>query len=152
MGVFDYISFEAGIPGCPISRFQTKDLDAQWLDEYFVTAGGLLEHQVYDLEEVPASDRPFPGAEPGSFEAWVGSKRRVKARRVGCPEFSGLVNFYSDGFEGLLSIGLQGQGNQEFDPHSGEFVPEADREWFEYEVEFVQGVMQGSPRRMANAS
>jgi hypothetical protein len=144
MGVFDYITFEGGVPGCPVQRFQTKDLDAQWLDEYFVTADGRLEHEAYEIQEVPKAERDFPDAPEDSFLSMCGSIRRVNIRRVPEP-YTGCVLFYGDGFDGLRSIGLQGQGNEEFDPGTGTMAPARVRTFYRFTAEFKDGVLVGPP-------
>jgi len=144
MGVFDYITFEAGIEGCPFNRFQTKDLAGQWLDEYYVTPEGLLMHQVYETESVPPEERPYPVDHKWH---WIGGIRRVNVRLERELE-TGIVEFYGDGFDGLRSIGLQGQGNQEFDPETESMVPAVEREFFRYQAEFKDGQLVRGPWRV----
>jgi hypothetical protein len=56
MGLFDYIRCK--LPGVPDFRYQTKDTDAQWCDDYEIREDGTLWHEAHDIE-----DRSDPNAE-----------------------------------------------------------------------------------------
>lgn len=146
MGVYDYITFEGGIEGCPHMRFQTKDLDAQYLDNYYVTPEGRLEYEAYDRYTIPKEERPYPDSPDGSFLSICGMLGRRNIRRES-ESYTGTIRFYTNGPDRLMSIGLQGQGNQEWDGEK--MVPMEEREWFEYEAEFANGVLVGSPVRIS---
>lgn len=80
MGLFDYLRCEMPLPAeWPGEgfRFQTKDTDAQYMEQYTITADGRLVHHAVRYEDVPPAERAYPDAKPGSLESVVGITRRV---------------------------------------------------------------------------
>ena len=100
MGMFDYIKCGYPLPrdGANDLEYQTKDTDAQWLDNYELRADGTLWHEAYDTE-----DRSDPKAE--GLASLLGCETRVnkrweQSRMTGEVVFSAYPgNTYTEGDE-----------------------------------------------------
>jgi len=88
MGMFDYIRVEcelpSEVPDIEKAEWQSKDTPAQYLDEYFLTPDGKLEHTEYDTEIEKTDEAPF-----GFY------LHRRNCRRVFCNKFTGSIRFYA---------------------------------------------------------
>ena len=87
MGMFDYIKIECELP-CKVvnlekAKWQTKDTPAHYLDEYFLTVDGRLEHMEYETRVEDNKDAPF-----GFY------LHRDNEHRVFCGGFTGSIRFY----------------------------------------------------------
>lgn len=92
MGVFDYLRCKYPLPveGSNDLEYQTKDTDAQYLDEYEIREDGTLWHKTYDTE-----DRSDSNAE-GLMRLW-GIVTRVNERWEPST-MTGEVVFYSKNY------------------------------------------------------
>lgn len=75
MGVFDYLRCHYPLPveGANALEYQTKDTDAQYMENYEIRADGTLWHQRYDTE-----DQSDPNAT--GLDALIGCETRVNER------------------------------------------------------------------------
>lgn len=94
MGMFDYLLFEAPLPGIEDepdlqeSVFQTKDFDCI-MDAFTIKANGELWGEQYDIE-----DQSDPNAT--GLARLAGMMTRTNTRPQRLPNFSGEVTFYTD--------------------------------------------------------
>ena len=73
------------------TEWQTKSLDCVLTDAY-LTPDKRLEELLFDMEEVPKEERPYPDKD--GFMGMIGSLRRVNERRVDTGHH-GYLNFYT---------------------------------------------------------
>jgi hypothetical protein len=121
MGMFDYLKCEHPLPDgyTGPADWQTKDTDDQYLSLYTITADGRLVSDDWHMEEVPLAERPYPDAEPGSFQSICGIARRVVDRANVERPFHGDLFFYS--------------------ATDGDFNDAAGYTWREYRARFTEG-------------
>jgi hypothetical protein len=98
VGMFDYLKCHYPLPveGANALEFQTKDTDAQFIDQYEIRADGTLWHQTYDTE-----DRSDPNAE--GLEAFIGCMTRVNERWER-DQHTGALEFYTSHNGGWLEF------------------------------------------------
>lgn len=97
MGMFDYIQCEVPLPdGWQPDDLQTKDFGCEMTTHIISKDGRLMLDRGY-YEEVPKSERPYPNAEPGSWQSILGIMRRV--HKYEDANFHGVVNFYGGAFK-----------------------------------------------------
>ncbi|MGO9444216.1 MAG: hypothetical protein ACLPXB_05480 [Thiobacillaceae bacterium] len=91
MGMFDNMRCYVPLPvaGANAVEYQTKDTDAQELDNYEIREDGTLWHQDYDLEQ-----RIAPNASGPLGQLW-GSIARVHQRWEPVP-LTGSLRFYGN--------------------------------------------------------
>lgn len=98
MGMFDYVICEVPLPdGWEPDELQSKDFDCT-MTKVRISAEGRLEIERYESYDVPKAERPYPNAEPGSFEEICGiwGKRNRHWEDL---NFHGDFNFYGGGFK-----------------------------------------------------
>ena len=98
MGMYDYIRCEHPLPdgSLPLGRvFQTKDTDAQFLDDYTIRADGTLVHHTTRIEDTPKDKLPYPDAPKGSLLSYCGIITRVPTGDEVVP-FHGCLRFYDE--------------------------------------------------------
>jgi len=99
MGVFDYITCEAGDRN-PKTEYQTESFEWPYLDRYEIRKDGTLWREEYDIE-----DRSDPNAE--GLDALAGSRTRVNKRWMQMENFTGEVRF-GDGKNGYSAYFVHG--------------------------------------------
>lgn len=101
MGMFDYVrclySLPDGEDGAAL-EFQTKDTDAQMLDQYEIRSDGTLWHEAYETE-----DRSDPNAE--GLMKFAGMMTRINQRWEPVA-FHGDLNFYTSNVTGGCQDGV----------------------------------------------
>ena len=122
MGMFDEIKSEYPLPDSPIQNesFQTKCLDCL-MQNYTITADGLLIHHTEKYECVPEEERPYFGKPEWetSFGKLCGSLKSVPTGDVEIAHHGDVFFYTSTG--------------------SGET---GDYEWFKYQARFTDGRLQ----------
>ena len=90
MGMFDHLRSEYPLPAAGANElaYQTKDTDAQWMDNYVIRADGTLWHELYETED--HSDPTQTG-----LARFIGSEARVRPRWVQVPAWTGEIRFYT---------------------------------------------------------
>ena len=120
MGMFDSVFINIDKLPIPDSQkklfgkkhdFQTKDLE-NCLTEVYITDDNLLMISKWEYETVPPEERPYP--DPTSKMHFCGSMRR-KNERLEHLNYNGILNFYTS--------------------------VDYDKKWYEFNAEFVNGVM-----------
>ena len=98
MGMFDYLQCHYPLPikGANNLKFQTKDTDAQFLDNYEIREDGTLWHEIYDVE-----DRSDPNAD--GIMALVGKMTRINSRWER-DMMTGEIRFYAHRGEDWLEF------------------------------------------------
>jgi hypothetical protein len=106
MGMFDYIRCLYPFPDgfTEDIEYQTKDTEAQFLNNYTITKEGRLVHHTVTVHDVPKAERPYPEAAEGSFESFIGCMRSIPDKDVEVP-FHGDLVFYTSNHS---SIGPDG--------------------------------------------
>lgn len=113
MGMFDYLRCEVPLPDGFTGELQTKDFE-RTMGEHVITKDGRLVLAILErVDGVPKAERPYPDADPGSFEELIGSTRPVWRHEDA--NYHGIVNFYG-----------------------GEYV-DSKYVWHEYNAKFTDG-------------
>ena len=133
MGMFDNLRCEYQLPGLKDStsiEFQTKSFDSL-LDDYKITADGLLMIEEYDIE-----DRSDPNAVGILKMAGCLTRIPLSWKPI---DFTGVVNFYGDKNSGsIFLISFSPPKTSKLDENGNEVEIEP-AEWFEYNATFEQG-------------
>ena len=104
MGKFDEIRCKYPLPvaGANEMLFQTKDTDAQYLDQYEIREDGTLWHELYETEdhsERAKWEAANPGKEPPEdltgMSAFIGCMTRVNKRWEQIKDITGEICFYA---------------------------------------------------------
>lgn len=104
MGLFDNITCKYPLPieGFNNTIFQTKDTDAQFLDDYEIREDGTLWHQIYDVEdrsERAKWEKAHPNEEvPEELMGWKsfeGSMSRINESWEQVENFTREIVFYT---------------------------------------------------------
>lgn len=132
MGMFDYVVCEVPLPdGGRPGEMQSKDFDCS-MTTIRISAEGRLLIERYESYTVPKEERPYPNAEPGSWQEVCGiwGKRN---RRWEDMHFHGDFNFY----------GNERVGEPEPVLCNGKWSYERRRVWREYIARFTEGQLTG---------
>jgi hypothetical protein len=128
VGMFDYVVCEVPLPDdAQISEFQSKDLDCE-MTTIRISAEGRLLVERYEVYDVPREKRPYPNAEPGSWQSICGIMGK-RNRRWEDLNYHGDFNFYGDEQVGDPEPVLQG----------GKWSYARKRVWREYMARFSEG-------------
>jgi hypothetical protein len=116
MGLYDNLTckFPLPIKGINEFEFQTKDTDAQFLDNYEIREDGTLWHELYDVEDCSDAAKwqaANPGKEvPEELKGWssfAGCRSRINQRWEQVKPFTREIVFYTsfgDGQKGWIEF------------------------------------------------
>lgn len=92
MGMFDYFYCEYEIDAPEGLEFQTKDTDAQYLENYKIDKDGYLWHEYREYKWSPDPERE----KDGGLLAMVGALKTTTKEWRRQDGFRGSINFYTD--------------------------------------------------------
>jgi hypothetical protein len=148
MGMFDYLKCDWPLedPAHNALQFQTKDTNAQWMEQYTITSDGRLIHHEVTYRSVPEEERvarlmeQFPEHGPEYFKEGMWSIcGSMSSLPVGDREipFHGDLCFYSslengeEKYRNLKEAILEGKPPLR--------NPSYQSEWVEYTARFTEG-------------
>ena len=89
MGMFDYLICEYAIDAPEGLQFQTKDTDAQYLENYKIDADGRIWHETREYKFEPDENKD-------GLMRLVGALKTVKKEWIRLDNFRGEIRFYTD--------------------------------------------------------
>lgn len=87
MGMFDYLRCDYG--GVPDAQYQTKDTDAQYLENYKIDKDGYLWHEYREYKTVLNEDKE-------GIEKFLGCMKTTLCEWRKVENFRGEILFYTD--------------------------------------------------------